>query len=140
MNRRTFLSGVSLGGWSWMTVVGELLARETERGPARQPARSLILLWLAGGPSQLETFDPKPGAAIAGGTRAISSSVPGIQLAEGLERTAEEMASLTLIRSMVGKEGDHERGSYLMKTGFRPDPTIVHPAFGAICCHELPAA
>ena len=41
---------------------------------------------------------------------------------------------------MVSKEGDHERGTYTMKTGFRPDPTVVHPSIGAICCHELPAA
>ena len=39
---------------------------------------------------------------------------------------------------MVSKEGDHERGTYLMKTGYRPDPTVEHPSIGAICCHELP--
>jgi hypothetical protein len=50
------------------------------------------------------------------------------------------MGSLTLIRSMVSKEGDHERGTYTMKTGFRPDPTVTHPSIGAICCHELPLA
>jgi hypothetical protein len=50
------------------------------------------------------------------------------------------MGSIALVRSMVSKEGDHERGTYAMKTGFRPDPTVVHPSIGAICCHELPAA
>jgi hypothetical protein len=49
------------------------------------------------------------------------------------------MQSVSLIRSMVSKEGDHERGTYTMKTGFRPDPTVVHPSIGAICCHELPS-
>jgi uncharacterized protein DUF1501 len=39
---------------------------------------------------------------------------------------------------MVSKEGDHERGTYMMKTGYRPDPTVVHPSIGAVCCHELP--
>ncbi len=48
------------------------------------------------------------------------------------------MGSVALIRSMVSKEGDHERGTYLMKTGYRPDPTVEHPSIGAICCHELP--
>ncbi len=48
------------------------------------------------------------------------------------------MNSVALLRSIVSKEGDHERGTYLMKTGYRPDPTIVHPSIGAICCHELP--
>ena len=39
---------------------------------------------------------------------------------------------------MVSKEGDHERGTYMMKRGYRPDPTVEHPSIGAICCHELP--
>ena len=98
----------------------------------------MILLWLAGGPSQLETFDPHPGTTIAGGTKAISTAAKGIQLAEGFEQLADQMGSVALIRSMVSKEGDHERGTYMMKTGFRPDPTVEHPSIGAICCHELP--
>src|SRR5262245_58354941 len=50
------------------------------------------------------------------------------------------MGSISLVRSMVSKEGDHERGTYTLKTGFRPDPTVVHPSIGAICSHELPVA
>ena len=99
----------------------------------------MILLWLSGGPSQLETFDPHPGTTIAGGTKAIATAGKDIQLAEGFEQLADRMGSVTLIRSMVSKEGDHERGTYMMKTGYRPDPTVEHPSIGAICCHELPA-
>ncbi len=132
-DRRRFLT---LAGLSWLTPLGQLLARDAEQ--SRAPARSLILLWMGGGPSQLETFDPHPGTVIAGGTKAIATAVQGIQLAEGCERLAEQMASLTLVRSMVSKEGDHERGTYMMKTGYRPDPTVVHPSIGAVCCHELP--
>ena len=77
---------------------------------------------------------------IAGGTRAIETAVKGVQLAEGFGRLAEVMPTVSLVRSMVSKEGDHERGTYLMKTGYRPDPTVEHPSIGAICCHELPAA
>ena len=95
-------------------------------------------MWLGGGPSQLETFDPHPDTRIAGGTKAIATAVPGIQLAQGFEQLADQMGSVALIRSMVSKEGDHERGTYLMKTGYRPDPTVEHPSIGAICCHELP--
>ena len=113
-----------------------MLADQAER--SRQPAQSIILLWLGGGPSQLETFDPHPDTRIAGGTKAIATAVPGIQLAQGFEQLADQMGSVALIRSMVSKEGDHERGTYLMKTGYRPDPTVEHPSIGAICCHELP--
>jgi hypothetical protein len=133
LDRRGFLA---LAGLSWLTPVSELLARQAER--SREPARSLILLWLAGGPSQLETFDPHPDKSIAGGTRAIGTAVKGIQLAEGFEQLAGQMGSIALVRSMVSKEGDHERGTYMMKTGYRPDPTVEHPSIGAICCHELP--
>lgn len=134
ISRRGFLA---LAGASWLTPVGELLARQAER--SREPAHSLILLWLAGGPSQLETFDPHPDTAIAGGTRGIPTAARGVQLAEGFSQLADQMDSVALVRSMVSKEGDHERGTYMMKTGYRPDPTIEHPSIGAVLCHELPS-
>jgi hypothetical protein len=96
------------------------------------------LLWLAGGPSQLETFDPHPGKPISGETKAIDTSVPGVKVAKGYERLAERMEHVALVRSVVSKEGDHERGTYTVKTGYRPNPTVVHPSIGAICCHQLP--
>ncbi len=137
LNRRRFLQATGLAGLSWLTPVSQLLARRAEQ--SRQPAQSIILLWLAGGPSQLETFDPHPGTEAAGGTRAVATALPGVQLAEGFEQLADQMGHVALVRSMMSKEGDHERGTYLMKTGFRPDPTVVHPSVGAICFHELPA-
>jgi uncharacterized protein (DUF1501 family) len=70
MNRRAFLAGTSLAGLSWLTPISQLLAQQ--RG--RESAQSIILLWLAGGASQLETFDPHPGSAIAGDTGAVDTS------------------------------------------------------------------
>lgn len=136
LDRRGFLGLAGLAGLGWLTPAGHLLARQAEA--TRQPAQSIILIWLGGGASQLETFDPHPDKAIAAGTKAIKTSVRGVQLAEGFDSLAEVMGSVALIRSVVGKEGDHERGTYLMKTGYRPDPTAEHPSIGAICCHELP--
>jgi hypothetical protein len=138
--RRDFLRGAALAGVGWLTPLGHLLARQAERDRKRGPARSVIFLWLAGGPSQLETFDPHPGTPIAGGTRAIGTAVRGVRLAEGFEQLAGQLADVSLVRSLVSKEGDHERGTYLMKTGYRPDPTVVHPSIGAVCCHALPGA
>jgi hypothetical protein len=139
LGRRDFLrlSGlIGAAGVSWLTPVGEMLARAAEKSGKKEPARSIIVLWMAGGPSQLETFDPHPGKDIAGDTKAVNTSVKGVQFAEGLERTAEQMAHLAVIRSVMSKEGDHERGAYNVKTGYRPDPTVVHPSLGAIVCHE----
>lgn len=136
MDRRDFMKAAGWAGVSWLTPVGQLLAQQAEK--SKEPAQSVILLWMSGGPSQLETFDPHPGTMIAGDTKAIATKVKGVQLAEGMAGLAEVLDSVALVRSMVSKEGDHERGTYLMKTGYRPDPTVVHPAIGAICCHELP--
>jgi uncharacterized protein (DUF1501 family) len=102
--------------------------------------KSLITLWMGGGPSQLETFDPHPGTKIGGETKAIDTKLPGFQIAHLLPRTAGEIHELCIIRSMISKEGDHERGTYLLKTGYRPDPTVIHPSLGAIVAHELPVA
>lgn len=137
LGRRRFLSA-TLAGSTWLGPLASHLARAAEADRSGAPARSVIVLWLAGGPSQLETFDPHPGSKIAGGTGRIATAVKDIFLAEGLERVAEQMASISLIRSMMSREGDHERGTYNLKTGFRPDPTVTHPSLGAVACRELP--
>jgi uncharacterized protein (DUF1501 family) len=127
--------GAGIGN-SWLTPLSQALALGAEKSSSRP--KSVIVLWMQGGASQLETFDPHPGKEIAAGTGAIDTSVKGIQFAEGLEQSAELMSEFSVIRSVVSKEGDHARGVYNMKTGFRPFPGIVHPSIGAVVCHELP--
>lgn len=139
VSRRTLIKGaVGAAGLAWLTPVAQWLSRADEGVRPGDPARSVIVLWLEGGPSQLETFDPHPGRPIAFGTKAIPTSIPDVQLAEGLEQVAEVLENLSLIRSVVSKEADHERAVYNMKTGYRPNPTVVHPSLGAVICHELP--
>ena len=137
--RRAWLRGLGgvLGGAGLGALGFGALAGPGREGPAHPGA--LISLWLEGGPSQLETFDPHPGQRIAYGTQAIATAAPGVQLAAGFERLAAQMGDVSLIRSMVSKEGDHERGSYYLKRGYRPQPTILHPALGALVCEHLPA-
>lgn len=112
------------------------LARAAESN-SRRRAKSLIVLWLEGAPSQLETFDPHPGTDIAAGSLARDTNVKGVQLGDGLEQMAEVMDSVSLVRSLTSKEGDHERAIYNIKTGYRPDPTLVHPAVGSVICHQV---
>lgn len=133
IHRRQFLAASAL---PWLTPLGTSLARAAEKD--KRSAKSVIVLWMGGGPSQLETFDPKPGTDIAAGTKAIPTAVKGVQLAAGLDQLADQMAHVSLVRSLWSKEGDHERGTYALKTGYRPDPTVTHPALGAIVCHDLP--
>src|SRR6188508_3001413 len=126
--RRGFLAAAGL---TWL---GTALARAAEAAPAK----SVIVLWMSGGPSQLETFDPHPGTNISHeSTKAIKTAANDILIADNLPLIAEQMDSISLVRSLVSKEGDHERASYNLKTGYRPDPTLVHPSLGAIVCHQL---
>jgi hypothetical protein len=123
-----------------LTQVAESIARAQEtsskaRSAGKRP-KAMILLWMQGGPSQLETFDPHPGSIIGGEVKAISTSLPELSIADNLPQTAELMHHATLVRSMVSKEGDHERATYNMKTGWRPDPTLFHPSIGAVLCHQ----
>jgi hypothetical protein len=138
MHRRTLMRIAGASGLAWLTPLAASLARAAESAPAGQPAESLIVLWMQGGPSQLETFDPHPGRRIAGGTGAIATTQNGVKLAEGMVHLAGEMDDVAIVRNVVSKEGDHERATYNVKTGYRPDPTLVHPSIGAVICHELP--
>lgn len=100
--------------------------------------KNVVLLWLEGAPSQLETFDPHAGTKIGGDAKAIKTSVPGLEVSDFLPQVAERMHMGSLIRSMTSKEGDHARAIYNIKSGYRPDPTLVHPSIGSILCHEFP--
>ncbi len=134
LSRRTLLGAGT--GAMLMSSIASRLALADERGET-DSARplSVILLWLEGGPSQLETFDPHAGTKIGGDVKAISTSAAGLEIADTLPRVAEQMHLASLVRSVTGKEGDHERAVYNIKTGFRPDPTLLHPSIGAVLCH-----
>lgn len=136
LSRRTLLKLAGASGLAWLTPLAQLLARAEETAPRGKPARSIVVLWMAGGPSQLDTFDPHPVSKASDGAKPIRTAAPGIPLAEGFGRLAEVMGDVALVRSVVSQEADHERAAYTMKTGYRPAPTIVHPSVGAILCHE----
>lgn len=137
LSRRTLLRWGGAAGMAWLTPLSRILAREAEAAPRGKPARSVIILWMAGAPSQLESFDPHPDSPIAYGGRAIGTAIQGVKLGEAMPQVAAQLGDVTLIRSMMSKEADHERAVYNMKTGYRPNPTVLHPAIGAVVCHEL---
>jgi uncharacterized protein (DUF1501 family) len=135
--RRTLLQGVGLAGLSWLTPLAERLARAAEQESPKARAKSVVVLSMEGGPSQLETFDPHPGSSFAHtATQAIATRARDVKISNWLPQTAEVMDQISLVRSVVSKEGDHERAAYNIKTGYRPDPTLVHPSLGAIVCHQ----
>lgn len=100
-------------------------------------AKSCILIWLDGGPSHLESFDPKPHAPreVRGPFGTTSTSVPGIQLSELMPRTAEIMQHSAIIRSMTSPLGEHNFGTHYLLTGYKPTPALNYPAIGSVVSH-----
>jgi hypothetical protein len=134
LTRRGFLSvaaGVTLTGW-----LGRLAAHAQEQ----HAAKSCILLWMAGGPSHLDTFDLKPEASdrVRGEFQPIDTSVPGIQISEHFPKLAQLIEHAALLRSMSTVESDHQLAAYHVHTGYQKRAGgITFPSLGAIASHEL---
>ncbi len=99
-----------------------------------KPAKSVVEIWLWGGPSQLETFDPKPNATrdYNGGLKAIPTSVPGMEIHEWWPELAKCAQLYSVIRSMTHSQFGHESATYLMQTGRLPGGGEVCPAIGTV--------
>jgi hypothetical protein len=113
----------------------EALAGAAAGDPKRR--RACILLWMEGGPSQIDTFDPKPGRPTGGAFKAIETAVPGLQIGEPLPQVAAQMRHLAVVRSMSTKEGDHGRAAHLLRTGNLPQEPLQYPSIGALLSKEL---
>jgi len=106
---------------------------------APSPARSVIQLWMAGGPTQTDTFDPKPSAGedFTGPLRgALSTNVSGVQIGTLLPLLAKQADKYTIIRGMTHNNNGHETAAYIMQTGTMPTTELVYPAVGAIVGYE----
>jgi hypothetical protein len=102
-----------------------------EPTPRKNPAKNIIFLYMSGGMTHLDTFDPKPGAETQGPVEAINTSAKGIQISEYLPGLAKQIDKAVLFRSLSSTQGAHERGRYLMRTSYTQRGTIRHPAMGA---------
>jgi uncharacterized protein (DUF1501 family) len=112
-------------------------ATDGQRIAVTPTIKSVIVLWMDGGPSQLDTFDPKPGHTNGGPTGAIDTAIRGAQVSANLPRVAEILDRTSVIRCMSTREGSHARARQLMRTGFAPNPTVQFPGLGAIVAHEI---
>ena len=133
--RRDFLKVGSLGFLG--ITLGQALALEaaTPVAGSKAKAKSCILLWLEGGPAQMDTWDPKPNSSF----RAISTNVPGLQVSELLPSLAKRMDKLAVIRSMSSFGDDHPQAVHYAATGHLHNPTMQFPSLGAIVGKELGA-
>ncbi len=136
VHRRDFLrvaaaSGAMAGLLSWTDAICLSADELRKRGMA------CILLWMAGGPSQFETFSPKPGHENGGDTKAISTAVPGIQIADSLPKCAAAMNDIAIIRSMTSKEGSHPRATFLLHHGYLPIGGVKFPTLGSQVAQQI---
>lgn len=105
----------------------------------RRNHKSVILLWMSGGPPTIDMWDLKPGTPTGGPSQAISTT-GNMQISSQLPLLAKQMKHLSVIRSMSTREADHTRGRYYMQTGYVPNPNVEHPGYGSVIAHELEAA
>ena len=122
-------AGVSMSGW-----LGQL-ARLSAKDPQRK--RACILLWMNGGPSQMDTWDLKPGHKNGGPFKETATNVAGVRFSEHFPELAKRADKLAIIRSMSTKEADHGRATYLMRTGRVPGGPIQYPALGSFVGKEM---
>lgn len=137
MNRRHFISHLvgSAGLVSpAIDFTNSILANAAEM---KKKTKSVILLWMGGGPSTIDLWDLKPDTPTGGPFKPISTSADGIQICEHLPLLSKQMHNLSIVRSMSTREADHTRGRYYMHTGYVPNPNIEHPSYGSVVSHEL---
>src|SRR2546421_2487201 len=140
VNRRGFLSTLATAGATAfaadMTGV-QVLAHPEIAQELRRNQKRCILLWLAGGASQMETFDPKPGAATGGPFRSIQTSTAGVHISELMPRMAARLKDTCIIRSLNTRNGDHGGASKLMMRGRPGEAALDYPDLGAVLAKEL---
>jgi hypothetical protein len=142
ITRRDLLQAGAVGVLGW--TLGDLLrlqhacADTGERGPSD---RSAIFLWLSGGPSHIDTFDPKPDAPaeIRGTFGTIPTNVSGVMIADPLPLTAKQMDKVALIRSVTHNLAAHSPGSLFMQTANRPTASLRYPTYGSVLTREKSA-
>jgi hypothetical protein len=131
LDRRAFLETTALGVGG-LTALGWTDAVRGAASDLRKEGLACILLFLQGGPSQFETFDPKQGTRTGGETKAVDTAVKGVQIAENWPKVAAQLKDIALVRSMTGREGNHQRAQFLLHTGFAPSGGVKYPNFGSV--------
>lgn len=137
MSRRHFIShmaGAAALAAPATAFTNSILANATDM---RKRHKAAILLWMGGGPSTMDIWDLKPGAATGGPFKQIATSADGVAISEHMPLMAQQMHHMAIVRSMSTREADHMRGRYYMHTGYVPNPNVEHPGYGSVIAHEL---
>ena len=132
ISRRSFVSAGSLG-FLGLSLREALAAEAASKSPAGGKAKAVILFWLEGGPSHIDTWDPKANSNF----KPISTNVPGIRISELLPKIAKRMDKFALVRSMHTRGTDHPQATHYAITGHEINPAMQFPSLGSIVTKEM---
>jgi len=137
-DRRHFMKHVA--GAAAVTVPGAsfLAQLSAASGELKKKNKSLIVLWMGGGPTTIDLWDMKPGSANGGEHKPVATAAgSGVQISEHMPLIAKQFKNLSIIRSLTTSEGDHQRGSFLMQTGRTPNPLSEFPHIGSVLSYQM---
>jgi len=138
VTRRDFLSVGALTALG--LTMPDLLRAQAEASKKGTPKRDVacILLWMEGGPSQIDTFDPKPEASseYRGPFGTIPTKIPGIRFSEHLPKLAQNLDKFSVLRSVTSPDANHETATHYLLTGYPFNPSIEYPGYGAVLARE----
>ena len=137
MARRKFLAGMAASAAGSMAGGLGIFGGRAAAGQLQQDQKRVVVFFMHGGLSQLESWDPKPGTDTGGPFRSIETSVPGIRISELLPSVAKQMHHLCLVRGVNTSEDDHGKGQYYVMTGRRQSPAADYPTLGAVCARTM---
>jgi hypothetical protein len=136
-SRRHFMQHVAGASALALPSLNFLHGLKAAEDKLKKESKSLIVFWMGGGPSHMDLWDLKPGAATGGEFKPIATNASGVQISEALPTVAKNFKNLAVVRSLVTNEGSHERGTTLMNTGRQPSPVVQYPAIGSVASSLL---
>jgi hypothetical protein len=137
MDRRHFLKHVAGMAALSLPAAAFVQGLRAAAPDLKKEGKSLIILWMGGGPSHMDLWDLKPGQPTGGDFKPMKTSAPGVEISEILPTVARQMKHLSIVRSLQSNEGSHERGTELMNTGRMPSPVVPYPHVGALASSLL---
>lgn len=131
-DRRHFLKHAAMGAAVTVPGLNFMAGLRAAAADLKKKQKSLIILWMGGGPTTIDLWDMKPGSPNGGEHRPKPTAASGVEITEHLPKVASQFKNLSIIRSLTSGEGDHARGTYRMNTGNKPSPILEYPSIGSV--------
>lgn len=131
-DRRHFMKHAAAGAAVTVPGLNFLAGLKAHAAELKKKQKSLIVLWMGGGPSTIDLWDMKPGSPNGGEHKPKPTAASGIEITEHMPKVAAQFKNLSIIRSLNSLEGDHARGTFIMNTGKQRSPVIDYPAIGSV--------